>query len=92
MDKLHAGHEPSWVSIDQTGGGQEGEYIELGPDETHGQLRITVQAGMRFVAGGVIAMQQLWQVSSATILFFFCFQHLCSPPAAFGIIALQQLC
>lgn len=92
MGKLHAGHEPSWVSSDQTGGEQEGEYIELGPDETHGQLRITVQAGMRFVAGGVIAMQQLWQVSSATILFFFCFQHLCSPPAAFGIIALQQLC
>ena len=66
MVKLHAGHEPSWVSFDPAGRGQEGEYIELGPDETHGQLQITVQAGRRCAAGAVIPLQQLWQVSSVS--------------------------
>lgn len=59
---LHAGHEPTWISFDPSGQGQEGGHIELGPDESSGQLQLTVQAGRRFVAGGVIAVQDLWQV------------------------------
>ena len=63
--KLHAGHDPSWISFGPSGRGQQGEHNELGPNENSGQLQITVQAGRRFVANGVIAVQQLWQVSSA---------------------------
>lgn len=62
---LHAGHEPSWVSFAPSGRGQEGGYLELGPDHTCGQLQITVQAGRRFVASGIVAVQELWQVGTA---------------------------
>lgn len=61
---LCTGHEPSWVSFDPSGHSQGlGGYVELGPNETHGQLQITLQSGRRFIAGAAIAMQQLWQVS-----------------------------
>lgn len=59
------GHEPTWISFDPSGQGQEGGHIELGPDESSGQLQLTVQAGRRFVAGGVIAVQDLWQLAEA---------------------------
>ncbi|KAL3157276.1 hypothetical protein ABBQ38_001509 [Trebouxia sp. C0009 RCD-2024] len=59
------GHEPSWVSFAPSGRGQEGGYLELGPDHTCGQLQITVQAGRRFVASGIVAVQELWQVGTA---------------------------
>ena len=39
--------------------------MELGPDETSGQLQIAVQAGRQFVAAGVIRVQELWQVGTA---------------------------
>ena len=61
------GHDPLWVSFDPSGHSQGGGYIELGPDETHGQLQITLQSGRRFVAGGATAIQQLWQVSCASM-------------------------
>ncbi|KAL3146190.1 hypothetical protein ABBQ32_002896 [Trebouxia sp. C0010 RCD-2024] len=61
------GHEPSWVLFDSSGRGPEGGYLELGPDHTNGQLQITVQAGRCFVAGGTIAVQELWQVDSAAL-------------------------
>ncbi len=58
-----AGHEPSLVTFGSSGRGQEGGYIEFGPDETWGRLEIIVQSGSRIVAGGVISVEELWQVN-----------------------------
>jgi len=57
-----AGHEPSLVTFGSSGRGQEGGYIEFGPDETRGRLEVIVQSGSRTVAGGIISVDELWQV------------------------------
>ena len=44
--------------------------MEFGADEGQKQLQITVQTGRQFIAGGIIAVQELWQVSDT--LFPFC--------------------
>lgn len=61
-----AGHEPSLITFGSSGRGQKGGYIEFGPDETRGRLEIIVQSGSRTVAGGVISVEELWQVSMST--------------------------
>lgn len=63
VGSLLAGHNPSWIAFGPTGRGQEGEHMEFGAEEASSHMQITVQAGRRFVAEGVVAVQELWQVS-----------------------------
>ncbi|DBA72378.1 TPA: hypothetical protein ACH3X2_010528 [Trebouxia sp. C0005] len=58
-------HEPSLVTFGSNGRGQDGGYIEFDPDETRGRLEIIVQSGSRTVAGGVIPVEELWQLAKA---------------------------
>lgn len=51
------------VTFGSNGRGQDGGYIEFDPDETRGRLEIIVQSGSRTVAGGVIPVEELWQVN-----------------------------
>ncbi|KAA6421600.1 MAG: hypothetical protein FRX49_08543 [Trebouxia sp. A1-2] len=60
-----SGHEPSLVTFGSNGRGQDGGYIEFDPDETRGRLEIIVQSGSRTVAGGVIPVEELWQLAKA---------------------------
>ncbi|KAL0049263.1 hypothetical protein WJX82_009993 [Trebouxia sp. C0006] len=59
------GHEPSLVTFGSSGRGQEGGFIEFGPDETRGRLEVIVQSGSRTVAGGIISVDELWQLAKA---------------------------
>lgn len=58
-----SGHEPSWINFGPSGRGHKGGHIEFGPNETSGHLQISVHSGTHFVAGGVISVEQLWQLA-----------------------------